>query len=136
MRLDFSGGLVTGVDDLERQLRDAVKSTFEARAAAYDEEVCLDYLLMIVLKLTSCVRAVLHTSLLPRHPPTVFRYSPLFKLHKHLWGTQTRESEAFGRVYRFSITQFTSHVVYGINGNWDGILALKSPLGRTRCCEP
>ncbi len=39
MRLDFSGGLVTGVDDLERQLRDAVKSTFEARAAAYDEEV-------------------------------------------------------------------------------------------------
>lgn len=43
MRLDFSGGLVTGVDDLERQLRDAVKSTFEARAAAYDEEVCMDY---------------------------------------------------------------------------------------------
>lgn len=39
MRLDFSGGLVTGVDDLERQLRDAVKATFEARAAAYDEEV-------------------------------------------------------------------------------------------------
>lgn len=41
MRLDFSGGLVTGVDDLERQLRDAVKSTFEARAAAYDEEVVM-----------------------------------------------------------------------------------------------
>lgn len=39
LRVDFSGGLVTGIDDLERMLRDAVKSTFEARTAAYDDEV-------------------------------------------------------------------------------------------------
>jgi hypothetical protein len=37
--VDFSGGVVSGVDDLERMLRDAIKSTFEARAAAYDEQV-------------------------------------------------------------------------------------------------
>lgn len=39
IRVDFSGGMVSGVDDLERMLRDAIKSTFEARAAAYDEQV-------------------------------------------------------------------------------------------------
>ena len=39
MRVDFTAGQVTGVDDLERLLRDALKATFEARAAAYDEEV-------------------------------------------------------------------------------------------------
>ena len=38
IRVDFSGGVVSGVDDLERMLRDAIKSTFEARAAAYDEQ--------------------------------------------------------------------------------------------------
>ncbi len=39
LRVDFSGGMVSGVDDLERMLRDAIKTTFEARAAAYDEQV-------------------------------------------------------------------------------------------------
>ena len=39
VRVDFTSGLVTGVDELERLLRDAFKATFEARAAAYDEEV-------------------------------------------------------------------------------------------------
>ena len=39
--MDFSGGVVSGMDDLERMLRDAIKSTFEARAAAYDEQVRL-----------------------------------------------------------------------------------------------
>jgi hypothetical protein len=39
LRVDFAGGLVTGIDDLERMLRDAVKTTFEARAAAYEDEV-------------------------------------------------------------------------------------------------
>jgi hypothetical protein len=39
VRVDFAAGLVTGVDDLERLLRDALKATFEARATAYDEEV-------------------------------------------------------------------------------------------------
>ena len=39
--MDFSGGMVSGVDDLERMLRDAIKTTFEARAAAYDEQVLL-----------------------------------------------------------------------------------------------
>ena len=41
IRVDFSGGVVSGMDDLERMLRDAIKSTFEARAAAYDEQVRL-----------------------------------------------------------------------------------------------
>ena len=41
IRVDFSGGMVSGVDDLERMLRDAIKTTFEARAAAYDEQVLL-----------------------------------------------------------------------------------------------
>ena len=41
VRVDFTSGLVTGVDELERLLRDAFKATFEARAAAYDEEVSL-----------------------------------------------------------------------------------------------
>ena len=41
IRVDFSGGVVSGMDDLERMLRDAIKSTFEARAAAYDEQVHL-----------------------------------------------------------------------------------------------
>ena len=41
IRVDFSGGVVSGMDDLERMLRDAIKSTFEARAGAYDEQVRL-----------------------------------------------------------------------------------------------
>lgn len=41
IRVDFSGGVVSGMDDLERMLRDAIKSTFEARAGAYDEQVHL-----------------------------------------------------------------------------------------------
>ena len=41
IRVDFSGGVVSGMDDLERMLRDAIKSTFEARATAYDEQVHL-----------------------------------------------------------------------------------------------
>ena len=39
VRVDFTAGLITGVDELERLLREAFKATFEARAAAYDEEV-------------------------------------------------------------------------------------------------
>lgn len=48
VRVDFSGGMVSGVDDLERMLRDAIKSTFETRAAAYDEQVAATTLNFVI----------------------------------------------------------------------------------------
>ena len=53
VRVDFAAGLVTGMDDLERLLRDALKATFEARAAAYDEEVPI-----LAARHTSCVASI------------------------------------------------------------------------------
>ena len=44
VRLDLIAGgskiTVAGLDELERLLREAVKASFEARQAAYDDEVC------------------------------------------------------------------------------------------------
>ncbi len=55
LRVDFAGGMVTGIDDLERTLRDAVKSTFEARTAAYDDEVRRRWWpLCVSIKATHC----------------------------------------------------------------------------------
>lgn len=42
MRLEALGparGMITGLEELDRLLKDAIKSTFEARAKAYDSEV-------------------------------------------------------------------------------------------------
>ena len=41
MRLEALGprGVITGLEELERLLKDAIKATFEAREKAYDAEV-------------------------------------------------------------------------------------------------
>lgn len=50
VRLDLPSapgrGSVAGLDELERHLKEAVKASFEARAAAYDEEVRLGGMLI------------------------------------------------------------------------------------------
>lgn len=45
MRLDFpvqqGQGSIAGLEELEQLLKAAVKASFETRAAAYEEEVCI-----------------------------------------------------------------------------------------------
>lgn len=95
---------MSGMDDLERMLRDAIKTTFEARAAAYDEQV-VSHALQCVCTLCEPSSSGWCNCCMSSREHKWKAVHPLFV--QKMFGAESQEANLWGRAKQLDKKAFT-----------------------------